>query len=178
MHNPFSDAATAIQSKFTQTKDLNASVYSQNSMQTDFIRNAVVSFINGSEYSEEIVMQDEAAYLNSIPSADGGDYAYKVEKDFRTKNSNVNFLGFVGGHTHRDFVWKDASENIYQITPCCATTEIANATGCDIRRTSEDGPAKDSLTAVSFTSKRIALAKIGVNVTENGTARDYEVIEL
>lgn len=177
MHNPFSDAATAIQSKFSQTAGVKASEFSQNSMQTDFIRNAVVAFIKGVNYSEEVVMKGSAAYLNTISSGDGGDYAYKVEKDFRTKNSNVNFLGFVGGHIHRDFVWKDASENIYQISPCCATTEIANSTGCDIRRTSEDGPAKDSLTAVSFTSKRIALAKIGVNVTENGTARDYEVIK-
>lgn len=178
MHNPFSDVATTIQSKFSQTAGVKASEFSQNLMRTDFIRNAVVAFIEGSKYSEEIVMKGEAAYLNSIPSADGSDYAYKVEKDFGTKNSNAHFLGFIGGHTHRDFVWKDASENIYQITPCCATTEIANATGCDIRRTNEDGPAKDSLTAVSFSSTRIALAKIGVNVTENGTVRDCEVIKL
>ena len=176
MHNPFSDTATTIEAKFTQVIGKAGSAMSQNLMQTDFIRNAVVAFIKGSNYSEEVVMKGSAAYLNTIPSGGGDDYAYLVEKDFSTKNSDVNFLGFVGGHVHRDLVWKDASENIYQITPCCAATDMENAKNNDIRCTSEDGPAKDSLTAVSFASGRIALAKIGVNVTENGTARDYEVI--
>lgn len=176
MHNPFSDTATSVQAKFTQTAGVKGSAYSQNSMQTDFIRNAVVAFIKGVNYSEEVVMKGDASYLNANPSGGGEDYAYLVEKDFSKKNSNVNFLGFVGGHTHIDFIWKDASENIYQVTPCCTTADITNAKNNDIRRTSADGPAKDSLTAVSFASGRIALAKIGVNVTENGTARDYEVI--
>lgn len=181
MHNPFSDTATTVEAKFTQTVGKTGANFSQNLMQTDFIRNAVVAFVKGDNYNEDVIMKGGAAYLNRLDkepseSDDGYQYAYNVSKDFSKKNSNVNFLGFVGGHVHWDLVWKDASENIYQITPCCVSTAIQSATNSDIRRTSEDGPAKDSLTAVSFASGRIALAKIGVNVTENGTARDYEVI--
>lgn len=177
MHNPFSDTATSVQAKFTQTADVKGSAYSQNLMQTDFIRNAVVAFVNGDNYNEDVIMKGDAAYLNSLdrePSGthDGYSYAYNASKDFSTKNSGVTFLGFVGGHTHIDYVWKDATENIYQVSPCCSSSNFNQQKGNDISGTPEDA----SLTVASLTSSRIAMAKIGANVTIDGKLRDYEVI--
>lgn len=175
MHNPFSDIAKTIEAKFSQGAGLLGSAYAQNLMLTDFIANAVNAFINGANYNEKVVMKGDAAYMNTLN--DGSiDYAYEVAKDFSTKKTGVKFGCFIGGHTHRDFVWKHPTYNLYQVTPLCATTNISNATGCDIRRTENDGPAKDSLTTVSITDNRIALAKIGVNITENATLRDCEII--
>jgi len=50
----------------------------------------------------------------------------------------------------------------------------------DIRRTPEDSPSKDSLTAIGCdtANKKIRLVKIGVNVTENMTYRDFEMIDV
>ena len=181
MHNPFSDSAATIEAKFSQSSGNYGYNLSQNEMQTDFVRNAVIAFIKGENYSENVIMKGDAAYLNTLaiePSAsdDGYSYAYNVSKNFAVKNSGVAFFGFVGGHTHRDFVWKDAEKNVYQVTPCCATVQIDSSRNNDLARTLDDGPAYDSLTAVSFTASRIALAKIGVDVTIDGKARDYEVI--
>ena len=177
MHNPFSDTATSVQAKFTQTAGVKGSAYSQNLMQTDFIRNAVVAFIKGDNYNEDVIMKGDAAYLNKLerePSSenDGYSYAYNVSKDFSTKNSGVTFLGFIGGHTHKDYVWKDATENIYQVSPCCSSSNVNQQKNSDISCTPEDA----SLTVVSLTSSRIAMAKIGANVTIDGKLRDYEVI--
>ena len=176
MHNPFSEAATTIQSKFTQNVGLKGVSYSQNLMQTDFIRNAIVAFIKGSNYTESVVMKKgDAAYLNILGS-DGDEYAYTVSKDFSTKNSGVSFGCILGGHVHRDLVWKDASENIYQVTPICATSEVNNSSNNDIARTLNDGIAKDCLTVFSQRANKIALVKLGVDTTIDAKERDFEVI--
>ena len=145
-------------------------------MSTDFIRNAVAAFVGGSNYSEKVVMNGRAAYLNTLN--DGSiDYAYEVSKNFAAKNSGVFFIGFLGGHTHQDFIWKDATENIFQVSPTCTTAYGSNSRYGDIRRTEEDGLAADSLTVFSGAEGRIALVKIGVNVGDEGDFREYEVID-
>ena len=175
MHNPFSDNAVSMEKKFSWPANVNGSAYSQNSMTTDFVRNAIAAFMAGSNYSEKVVMKGNAAYLNTLN--DGTiDYAYEVSKNFAQKNTGVYLLGLLGGHSHRDIIWKDPSQNIYQVAPNCAIVDGSNDKNGDVRRTNTDGIAADSLTVVSFSNGRIALVKIGVNVTENGTDRDYEVI--
>lgn len=175
LHNPFSDNATSYDCRFTYPVGVLGSAYSQNDMATDFIRNAVVAFKNKTNYSEKVAMKGNAAYLNTLSSG-GLSYAYEVSKNFSTLNSGVHLLGLLGGHSHRDIVWKDATENIFQITPNCVIVDSANDRSGDVRRTTEDGLCADSLTVVSFASGRIGLVKIGVNMTEHGVKRDYEVI--
>jgi hypothetical protein len=103
------------------------------------------------------------------------DYAYEVSKDFSAKNSGVYLIGLLGGHCHRDIIWKD--EDIYQVSSNCAIVDAANDRNGDIRRTRTDELSADSLTVVSMANGRFGLVKLGVNVTERGTFRDYEVID-
>lgn len=174
LHNPFADDAVAsLEAKFNQLSGSTATgaSYSQNDMATDLIGGALAAFVAGSNYSENVAMKGNAAYLNT---AGGGTYAYSVSKNFAGKNTGVKVYGLIGGHSHRDIIWKKG--DLIQVTPLCATTDISNATSSDIRRENSDGLTKDSLTVISFASGRIGLVKIGVNVTENGTPRDYELI--
>ena len=175
LHNPFAnDAVASMQAKFNQLSGsaTTGGTYSQNDMATDLIGGALSAFAAGSNYSENVAMKGDAAYLNT---EGGGTYAYSVSKNFSAKNTGVKVFGLIGGHSHRDIIWKKG--DLVQITPLCATTNISNATGADIRRQDTDGLTKDSLTVISFASGRIGLVKIGVNVTENGTPRDYELIQ-
>lgn len=174
LHNPFADDAEVMDVKFSQEKSgVYGASYSQNDMATDLIGNALVAFSSGANYSENIIMKGEASYLNT---QGGGTFAYSVSKDFSSKNSGTFVLGLLGGHSHKDLVW--GKGNLVQVTPICATTNIGNATSGDIRRSETDGLTKDSLTIVSFAHHRIGLTKIGVNVTESGDARDFEVISV
>lgn len=175
MHNPFSDTALSLDMKFSYPANVRGARFSQNQMETDFIRDAIVAFAHGNSYSQKVIMKGEASYLNTLN--DGGvSYAYEVAKDFSVKNTGAHLLGLLGGHSHRDFIWKDNTEKIYQITPNCAMVDGANDRNGDVRRTQTDGIAADSLTVTSFAKGRIGLVKLGVNVTENGTMRDFEVI--
>ena len=175
MHNPFSLAATTQNMKFSYPSGVVGSRWTQNLMQNDMIRDILVAFKNGASYSDNIVMTGDAAYMNT---QGGGTYCYQLSANFANKNTGVHLLGVLGGHSHRDLVFKDATEDIYQVTPVCTATDKANAAEADIRRSTTDGIAKDSITCVSFYEGRIALAKLGVDVTDRGAARDYEVIEL
>lgn len=176
MHNPFSLAAVSLDKKFSWPSGWSGADRTQTNMSTDLIRNAIVAFKNSENYSEKVVMSGNAAYLNVLN--DGTiDYAYQVSKDFSQKNTGVYVLGLIGGHAHRDLIWKDATEELYQVCPNCAAVDSSNDAGGDVRRTKTDGIAADSLTVASFASGRVGLVKLGVNVTDRGTFRDYEVIE-
>lgn len=178
MHNPFSLGATSLDKKFSWPADQSggSSSWTQNSMVNDFIRDAVVAFVEGANYSDKIIMKNEAAYMNVLN--DGViEYAYQVSKNFSSKNAGVYLLGFIGGHAHRDFIWKDATKNIYQVAPNCARVDGLTDRNGDVRRSWVDSLSYDSLTVASFASGRIGLVKLGVNVTERGTFRDYEVID-
>ena len=172
LHNPFADDAEVMDVKFSQEKSgVYGTSYSQNDMATDLIGGALAAFAAGSNYSENVAMKGDASYMNT---QGGGTYAYSVSKNFASKNTGVKVFGLIGGHSHRDLVWRKG--DIIQVTPICATTNIANATSGDIRRADTDGLTKDSLTIISFAAQRIGLVKIGVNVTDTGYARDFEVI--
>lgn len=174
LHNPFSDDAVTIESKFTQVKGVKGSAYSQNSMKTDFIANAVNAFVNGEVYSEKIVMKNEASYLNNILNDDGENYyAYSVFKDFTTKNTGVRFAFFIGGHIHFDLVWKHPN-GLYQVSPICSTTEKANSRNNDVARpTNYDDISTDCLTVVSVAKNRMALVKLGCDTTINGKKKRF-----
>lgn len=171
MHMPFADDALTQDCKFSQNSGVEGSTYTPSDMATDLIGGALNAFVNGQNYSENVAMKGDAAYMNT---QGGNTYAYTVTKDFSAKNSGVHLLGVVGGHTHRDLVF--AKGKVFQVNPVCAQTNIVNSKDSDIRRAQSDGITKDSLTAISFSEGRIGLAKIGVNVTETGKARDFEVL--
>ena len=171
LHQPISNSVEYVNSKFTQ-KGVPATNI-QTMMETDFIIEALTAFANGERYTKNIVMNNEAVYMNTQGSGSSA-YAYAVDKDFSLKNSGTYVLGVIGGHRHKDMIYK--MNGIYQIDVVCASTDRSQAAGSDIRRTIDSTIARDSLTIASFAEGRIGLCKIGVNVTMDGTARDYEVI--
>lgn len=144
-------------------------------MQSEFLGDAIKAFVDGENFSMNVVMKDAASYLNT---QGGGTYAYSVSKDFSQKNSGVKFLCAVTGHAHRDLIYKDATRGIYDIKPTTANTvNYAQMAYSDIKRTSEDGYAKDSLTSISFhDDNSVSLVKIGANVTTEMTYRDIEKV--
>ena len=174
MHQPISNSAGVIEGKFSQPNTPAISITT--SMATDFIAEALQAFVDGTSYSPKVVMSGLASYMNT-QSSGGVSYAYEVSKDFSQKNTGVHLLGSIAGHRHKDVVYKLG--NIYQVDAICATTVIPSTVNSDIRRargTTID-IARDCLTVVSMSQGRIGLAKLGVNVTENGTPRDYQVID-
>ncbi len=181
VHAPFSaNSSNQKEKKFAQNLDISGSNFIQSCMTTDFIANAVNAFVNGSNYSENVVMNGEAAYLNT---EGGGTYAYSVQKDFSTKNSGVNFLCYVGGHCHRDLIFKHDTYMQYEISPICAVTDFGNNYGNDIKREVAsvfgNNFGIDSLTCISFDSdKKVRLVKIGSNLTIDMYKRDFELIDL
>lgn len=173
-HNPYGQTIKAQDVRFNYIAGTLGSAASQDDMSTNFIQDALAAFKDGSNYSANVAMKGDAAYMNT---QGGNTYAYSVSKNFASKNSGVYVACALGGHVHLDKVYKDETAIIYAVNPICATRDIANATGSDIRRTDTDGLCYDSLTVVSTTKNRIGLTKLGVNVTENGVKRDYEVID-
>ena len=137
-----------------------------NYMTNDFIADAINAFVNKSVFSTEC-----SANISGLAS-------YQVSKDF--SNVVATFNSFIGGHVHKDFIWKHQTYTYqYQVTPICSNTTLqALSKDADLRMTlaSEQKITSDALTTVSFGENRIGLIKLGVNVTDTGERRDYEVI--
>jgi hypothetical protein len=180
MHNPFSDSAVLYtDSIFCQNiPNVTGASFSQNSMETDFIADAVAAFVNRENYSVNVVMKGDASYLNT---EGGGTYAYNVSKDFSQKTENSKFLCYLGGHTHRDLVFK--KDGFYQISPITASlgSEYGGSIEqFDIRREHSNGENVDSLTVISFDTRfnSVGLVKVGANMTNNLLRRDMERLNM
>lgn len=168
-HNPFSQNADVDQTKMFSQKNGWVNGYGmQNYMTTDFIAEAINAFVTR---NASFSIQCNSEYPSDMPS-------YSVGKDF--SGAVATFHSILGGHVHQDCVWKHHTYKQYQVTPICSnTTYWAQKPYADIRTINTNkslSVANDSLTVVSFGENRIGLVKIGVNVTENGAKRDFEVI--
>lgn len=181
VHAPFSgNSSNQVDKKFAQNIAVSGTAPLQSAMVTDFIANAVNAFVNGENYLENIVMKDEAAYLNT---EGGGTYSYTVSKDFSGKASGVKFLCYIGGHCHRDLIFKHNTYNQYEVSPICAATDYGNSANNDIRREVAsyfgNGYGVDSLTCISFDpNRKVRLVKIGSELTLDMERRDFELIDL
>ena len=176
MHNPFSDLAIADNNcKFSQLINrpevMVGADYSQNYLATDFIANAINAFVTGANYAETVSTKQTSA-ANYIAD-------YSVSKDFSSLGAG-KFLGYVGGHIHKDIVWRhptyEGQIQICVMTSC--TTSQPNNKNCDIRLLADTYEAinSDSLTSVSFSVGRLGLAKLGIKYTLDGRVRDTEII--
>lgn len=182
-HVLFSKNSTALVSaKFCQNIHVYAST-TQDLMSTDFIADAVNAFINGSNYSANIVFSGDAQYMNTeggnIP-AGGGSYAYSVSKNFATKASGVKFIGFVGGHFHQDIIWQhNTHTSLKSVTPMSSNPNAYATERADIKRSSVVSDVEfDALTSVGVdtTNEKFALARIGADVSTDMYLRDVEKI--
>lgn len=172
-HAPLSENAGVGQNfKFSQKGIYSdAYPYLPNHMANDFIADAVNAFQNGTNFTANCVSK----YPNDIPG-------YTVSADFSRKNSGVKFYSFIGGHTHKDFVWKHNLYNQIDVTPICSNSNYPpQCPEADIRRYSSDFSNRsdaDSFTTVTFREDNIVLVKLGVDVTEDMEKRDFEIINL
>lgn len=177
MHNPFSPLADCVTTAKFNDPAWVGGFGAQRLFSTDIWADIVNAWVNkSSNYHCSMVCTGDASYLNV-----NGEY-YSFDYDFSSRNDTAKFICFIGGHVHRDCVWKHRNYGYqYQITPICANTvNYAQCPSADIRRTPTDGPSKDSLTAIGYDydNQAIRLVKLGVNVTEKMTPRDYELIAI
>lgn len=175
MHNPFSSLADCVTTAKFNDPAWTSGYGSQRLFSTDLWADIVNAWVNKSaNYTCTMVCTGDAAYLNT-----GGVY-YTFSYDFSSRANTAKFICFIGGHVHRDCVWRHRTYTYqYQITPICSNSTYQQSIQADIRRTNTDGLAKDSLTAIGYDydNQAIRLVKLGVNVTSDMTARDYELIE-
>jgi len=177
LHNPFSALASVDTTKLFSTTYRTLPDYLFNYMETDFFADAIDAFVNGCNYSANIVMSGDASYYNT---EGGGTYAYSVSADFSQKNSGVGFYCFLGGHVHTDVVWKHSTYT-YQYQVTSMATGFKEIGIADIRKIDsiEDGSGRDSILSVSLNtrpSKSITLKKIGNMRTVDGRLRDFEIL--
>jgi hypothetical protein len=179
MHNPFSDLAVPDKTKkFCQivnvSDDVTGLTWGQNYMQTDFVADALNAFINSASFNETVSVKPNSNALY-VPD-------YTVSKDFSNRGAVGRVGVIVGGHVHRDIVWKHPTyTNLYQITPMCASYINGDNRMCDIRIATHNLTTKEryrnSLTGVSTTTGRIALCKIGDMYTIDARKRDIEFFD-
>lgn len=176
MHEPFSALSRNINTyKFAQANQV---VGGNGYMQTDFIANAVNAFINKQNYSEKVKMAttglSAAAYLNT-EGEEGDKYYYQVSKDFSSRGTST-FRCYIGGHIHRDLIFKHDNYTQYQIDVACTKPDSLS----DITTFNENDLCRETITVLtaSRSANTAALVKLGANVTRNMTYRDMELIDL
>lgn len=172
MHQVFSpNTTTQVDKKFCQNYPAAGINAASNLMNTDFIADAVEAFINGTNFNEVVYY-----------TVNGVIYSYTVAKNFTQKGSGTKFLCYLGGHSHKDLIWKHNTYNRqWMVAPVCSNAEgYHQCPPADIRRANVDGIDYDSLTAIAFNTddRAVSLTKLGVNVTEEMTLRDVEKIKL
>ena len=169
-HYPFSDQAQIDNTKKFSQDEQRTIPTTVSFMSCDFIASAINAFVTKSNFS-----------VTCVSRFFGDDnITYSVSKDF----SNIvgTFHSLIGGHVHRDWVLKHQTYNQWQIVPVDSNSiQWDQSANCDIRRASSASQSSidiDCLTVVSFGSGRLGLVKLGVNVNEDGRARDFEVIDI
>lgn len=172
-HQVFSkNTTTYTESKFCQNINATGGTSHTTLMVEDFIADAVNAFMTGTSYTGTV----------HHTGVSGNEYNYTVSADFTNKNSGTQFLCYLGGHTHKDLVWRhDTYTHQWMIAPICSNADSCiQCPTADIRRARVDGYDYDCITTIAFNSqaRTISLTKLGVNVTEEMTPRDYEKLNL
>lgn len=183
-HNPaMLNSTNQINSKFAVNTAYKGVTQGQYAMETDLISEIVNAFIKKIQLSLKVVMKSanwykaDASYMNILGDT-GEKYAYRIEADF-SNIQNCYFACYVGGHSHKDLVFKhDTYESQYGINPVCATTDSGNRGQADIVNTNVDSLNYDALTCISVSKGRIALSRLGNQLSVNGKHRDIEIINI
>ncbi|MEH2885162.1 metallophosphoesterase family protein [Segatella copri] len=183
-HNPaMLNSTNQINSKFAVDTAYKGVTQGQYAMETDLISEIVNAFIKKIQLSLKVVMKSanwykaDASYMNILGDT-GEKYAYQIEADF-SHIQNCYFACYVGGHSHKDLVFKhDTYESQYGINPVCASTNSGNRGQADIVNTNVDSLNYDALTCISVSKGRIALSRLGNQLSLNGKHRDIEIINI
>lgn len=183
-HNPaMLNSTNQINSKFAVDTAYKGVTQGQYAMETDLISEIVNAFIKKIQLSLKVVMKSanwykaDASYMNILGDT-GEKYAYQIEADF-SHIQNCYFACYVGGHSHKDLVFKhDTYESQYGINPVCASTDSGNRGQADIVNINVDSLNYDALTCISVSKGRIALSRLGNQLSINGKHRDIEIIKI
>ena len=183
-HNPaMLNSTNQINSKFAVDTAYKGVTQGQYAMETDLISEIVNAFIKKIQLSLKVVMKSanwykaDASYMNILGDI-GEKYAYRIEADF-SNIQNCYFACYVGGHSHKDLVFKhDTYESQYGINPVCASTDSGNRGQADIVNINVDSLSYDALTCISVSKGRIALSRLGNQLSINGKHRDIEIIKI
>lgn len=183
-HNPaMLNSTNQINSKFAVDTAYKGVTQGQYAMETDLISEIVNAFIKKIQLSLKVVMKSanwykaDASYMNILGDI-GEKYAYRIEADF-SNIQNCYFACYVGGHSHKDLVFKhDTYESQYGINPVCASTDSGNRGQADIVNINVDSLSYDALTCISVSKGRIALSRLGNQLSVNGKHRDIEIINI
>ena len=183
-HNPaMLNSTNQINSNFAVNTAYKGVTQGQYAMETDLISEIVNAFTKKTQLSLKVVMKSanwykaDASYMNVLGDV-GEKYAYQIEADF-SNIQNCYFACYVGGHSHKDLVFKhDTYESQNGINPVCATTGSGNRGQADIVNTNVDSLNYDALTCISVAKGRIALARLGNQLSVNGKHRDIEIINI
>lgn len=183
-HNPaMLNSTNQINSKFAVDTAYKGVTQGQYAMETDLISEIVNAFIKKIQLSLKVVMKSanwykaDASYMNILGDT-GEKYAYQIEADF-SHIQNCYFACYVGGHSHKDLVFKhDTYESQYGINPVCASTNSGNRGQADIVNINVDSLNYDALTCISVSKGRIALSRLGNQLSVNGKHRDIEIINI
>lgn len=183
-HNPaMLNSTNQISSNFAVNTAYKGVTQGQYAMETDLISEIVNAFTKKTQLSLKVVMKSanwnkaDASYMNILGDT-GEKYAYQIEADF-SHIQNCYFACYVGGHSHKDLVFKhNTYESQYGINPVCAKTDSANRAEADIVNTNVDSLNYDALTCISVAKGRIALSRLGNQMSVNGKHRDIEIINI
>ena len=183
-HNPaMLNSTNQINSKFAVNTAYKGVTQGQYAMETDLISEIVNAFIKKIQLYLKVVMKSanwykaDASYMNILGDI-GEKYAYQIEADF-SHIQNCYFACYVGGHSHKDLVFKhDTYESQYGINPVCASTNSGNRGQADIVNINVDSLSYDALTCISVSKGRIALSRLGNQLSVNGKHRDIEIINI
>ena len=118
MHNPFSALADCVTAAKFNDPDWVDGYGSQRLFSTDLWADIVDAWVNKSaNYTCTMVCTGDASYLNT-----NGKY-YEFSYDFSGRANTAKFICFIGGHVHRDCVWRHRTYRYqYQITPVCSSS--------------------------------------------------------
>ena len=183
-HNPaMINSTNQTKYNFAVNTAVTAKSQGQYAMTTDLITEIVNAFINKETLTLNVIMcnanwhKADASYMNVLGDT-GNKYAYQIEADF-TNLPNCYFACYVGGHAHKDLVFKsDSYQQQFGINPVCAKTDSANRGSADIINTNVDSLIYDALTCISVAKGRIALSRLGNQLSVNGKHRDIEIINI
>ena len=182
-HNPAMINSSNVKDyKFAVSSDLNAKDDGMYAMETDLFSELINGFNNKTTGNIKVKMchsgwhTADASYLNV--NGDSDKYAYSLDYDFT--NVKANFIAYIGGHSHRDLVFKHNSYGKqYSINPVCASNNKQQRHAADIPNVNDvNSLAFDALTVVTFRKNSLILNRLGNQWSTDGKHRDFELIKI
>ena len=182
-HNPAMINSSNVKDyKFAVSSDLNAKDDGMYAMETDLFSELINGFNNKTTGNIKVKMchsgwhTADASYLNV--NGDSDKYAYSLDYDFT--NVKANFIAYIGGHSHRDLVFKHNSyDSQYSINPVCASNNKQQRHAADIPNVNDvNSLAFDALTVVTFRKNSLILNRLGNQWSTEGKHRNFELIKI